>query len=114
MKNRITILALLLALVMVFTACGGKGKTKPLTAADHAGAAEDDRIILEMDYPDYTGSEDRTYAILSNDADQEISFGIPEVEVLKDGTWYTIQEKDGIAHTMELPFICTSVTGTVG
>ena len=113
MKHRITILALLLILTVVCTACGGKGKTKPLTAADHAGAAEDDRITLEMDYPDYTGSEERVYAILTNDADQEISYGITTLEELKDGTWYTIQEKDGIAHTMELPFIMAGDRGSI-
>ena len=112
MKHRFTITFVLLALMLACMACG-KGEKKPLTAADHAGLAEDEQIFLEMDYPDYTGSEEWIYAILSNDADQEISFGIPELEVLKDSTWYTIPEKDGVSHTAELPFLMAGDRGSV-
>ena len=113
MKRQITALMALLIMLVLFSACGSEKNKQTLQEADHSGLTEDAQVTLEMDFPDYTGKEEWTYCIFSNDAEQDLCYGLPEMEVLIGGTWYTIPEKEGTAHTMELPYLSAGYRGAV-
>ncbi|MCR5004386.1 MAG: hypothetical protein K6A77_00610, partial [Clostridiales bacterium] len=114
MKRRITVVLLVLALLAASTACGHSGKaSKPLTPVDHSNFAEDEGVLLEMDFPDYTGKEEWTYSILSNDTEKAVPYGLAQLEVCKDGVWYCVPEKEGIGHTDELPVIPSGSRGAI-
>ncbi len=75
----------------------------PLELADHTGMSESDDVRLTLEYPAYPLGTGGIYGILENTGEAIIYYGSVEIEVWKEGIWYSIPHHRGIGQLLMQP-----------